>query len=83
MSEMFGRALSLYRAPDVDKVTSDTNSLRATRRIVGGKSDFTKVYSGIRARKEDFRRFYAMLLGKDDVSDDRIASGAYDIEEEE
>lgn len=83
MSEMFNRALNLYRAPDVDKVTSDTHSVQATRRIVGGKSDFTKVYSGIRARKEDFRRFYSMLLGKDDVCDERIASGELDIEEEE
>lgn len=83
MSEMFNRALNLYRAPDVDKVDSDTHSVQATRRIVGGKSDFTKVYSGVRTRNKDFRRFYAMLTGKNDMCDSRIASGDLGIEEEE
>ena len=69
MKGMYDHTLDLYHMPDISSVGSDNSSRVFARTIAGGKIDFTKVYSGQRARKADFKQFYNMMLGKDDIDD--------------
>ena len=73
MKGIYDHTLDLYHMPNISSVGSEDDSHVFARTIAGGKTDFTKVYSGQRARKADFKQFYNMMLGKDDIDDTRKA----------